>query len=127
MFKELTHAFRYEMVEYAFSSDNYTKSLQYAIQLLQHNPSDPYLVTQAGKIFNGLFSAQKEHRLSKVTDLPAPFFEPNYNLLLQFIQNLYREDYAAIGYYFLKQFALQMEKYSPFKETYDTSISISKQ
>ncbi|MEO9003497.1 MAG: M48 family metalloprotease [Ginsengibacter sp.] len=126
MFKELTHTFRYEMVEYAFSSGNYTKSLQYAIQLLQHNPSDPYLIAQTGKIFNGLYSAQKDHTLSKVTDLPAPFFGPGYNLLLQFIQNLYREDYAAISYYFLKQYALQMGNYAPFKDAYNTSISILK-
>ena len=127
MFEELISTFRYEMVEYAFVSDNYTKSLQYTLQLLQHDPSDPYLVTQIGKIFNGFYNAQKGHTLSKVTDLPAPFFEPNYNLLLQFIQNLFLEDYAAVGYHFLKQYAPQMEKYAPFKNTYNISTSILKQ
>lgn len=126
MFEELINTFRYEMVEYAFVSDNYTKSLQYTLQLLQHDSADPYLVTQIGKIFNGLYSAQKSHTLGKVTDLPAPFYEPNYNLLLQFIQNLFLEDYAAVGYYFLKQYAPQMEKYAPFKSIYHTSASILK-
>jgi Zn-dependent protease with chaperone function len=126
MFEELISTFRYEMVEYAFVSDNYTKSLQYTLQLLQHGPSDPYLVTQIGKIFNGLYNAQKSHTLGKVTDLPSPFYEPNYNLLLQFIQNLFLEDYAAIGYYFLKPYAPQMGNYAPFKNTYNTTISILK-
>jgi Zn-dependent protease with chaperone function len=126
-FNELKNTFRYEVVEYAFISDDYTKSLQYTIELLQDHPSDPYLVTQTGKIFNGFYAAQKNHTLGKVSTLPAPYFEPNYNLLLQFIQNLFIEDYAAISYNFLKQYSPQMEKYSEFKKTYNTSIELSKQ
>lgn len=58
-FNELKNTLRYEIVEYAFTSDNYTKSLQYTIKLLQDHPSDPYLVTQTGKIFNGFYNAQR--------------------------------------------------------------------
>ena len=126
-FKALANTFRYEVIEYAFASDNYTKSLQYTLELLQSNFSDPYLITQVGKIFNSLYDAQKNHKLSKVTELPAPFFEPNYNLLLQFVQNLFREDYAAISYHFLNQYASQIKNYPPFKSAYQTSIQISKQ
>ena len=126
-FNELKNTFRYEMIEYAFLSDNYTKSLQYTIDLLQDHPSDPYLVTQAGKILNGFYNAQKNHTLGKITELPAPFYEPNYNLLLQFIQNLFVEDYAAISYYFLKQYSPEMETYLPYKNAYHTSIQLVKQ
>jgi arsenate reductase-like glutaredoxin family protein len=126
-FEELKNIFRYEVIEYDFTSDNYTKSLQHSIELLQANPSDPYLINQIGKIFNGFFDAQKNHTLGKVTELPAPYFESNYNLLLQFVQNLFLEDYASIGYYFLKQYAPQMEDYAPFKSTYNKSNQILKQ
>ncbi|MEO5648419.1 MAG: hypothetical protein ABIR03_00690, partial [Ginsengibacter sp.] len=126
-FRELAHTFRYEIVEYAFASDNYTKSLQYAMELLQENSSDPYLITHVGKIFNGFYDAQKKHTLGKVSELPAPFFASNYNLLLQFVQNLFLEDYAAISYHFLNQYASQIENYPPFKSAYQTSIQISKQ
>lgn len=126
-FRALINTFRYEIIEYTFASDNYTKSLQYAMELWQSHPSDPYLVTQIGKIFNGFYNAQKNHMLGKVSELPAPFFASNYNLLLQFVQNLFREDYAAISYRFLKQYASQMENYPLFKSAYQTSIQISKQ
>jgi hypothetical protein len=126
-FDELRNVFRYEIIEYDFTSDNYTKSLQHAIELLQAHPSDPYLVTQIGKIFNGFYDAQKNHTLSKVSELPAPYFESNYNFLLQFIQNLFIEDYAGISYYFLKYYSPQMQNYPAFKTTYNKSIQISKQ
>ena len=126
-FDALKNIFRYEIIEYDFSSDNYTKSLQHAIELLQVNPSDPYLVAQIGKIFNEFYEAQKSHTLGKVTELPAPYWESNYNLLLQFVQNLFLEDYAGIGYNFLKQYAPQMESYPAFKSVYNKSIQILKQ
>ncbi len=126
-FEELKNIFRYEVIEYDFTSDNYTKSLQHTIELLQANPSDPYLVSQIGKILNGFFDAQKNHTLGKITELPAPYFEPNYNLLLQFVQNLFLEDYAAISYYFLKQYTPQMDIYPPFKSAFNKSIQIVKQ
>ncbi len=126
-FDELRNVFRYEIIEYDFTSDNYTKSLQHAIELLQAYPADPYLVTQIGKIFNGFYDAQKNHTLGKIAELPAPYFESNYNLLLQFVQNLFMEDYAGISYYFLKKYAPQMQNYAAFKTTYNKSIQISKQ
>lgn len=126
-FDNFKNIFRYEIIEYDFTSDNYTKSLQHSIELLQVNPSDPYLVSQIGKIFNGFFDAQKNHTLGKITELPAPYFESNYNLLLQFVQNLFIEDYAAISYYFLKQYAPQMDNYPAFKNNYNKSIQIVKQ
>lgn len=126
-FDELKKTFSYEIAEYAFVSGNYTKSLQYTMELLNCNPADPYLVTQIGKILIGFYTAQKNHTLGKVTELPAPFFDPQYNLLLQFVQNLFVEDYAAIAYYFLKPYASQMQEYVAFKNIYNQSIQIVKQ
>lgn len=126
-FDELRKIFSYEIIEYAFLSDDYTKSLQYTMDLLSSNPSDPYLVTQIGKIFIGFYKAQKNHTLGKVSVLPAPFFDPQYNLLLQFVQNLYVEDYATVAYYFLKPYAPQMQDYFAFKNIYNQSIQIVKQ
>ena len=122
-FREFSHRFRYEIIEHYFTADNYTKSLLHTIELLKEYPADPYLVTQVGKIFNGLYEAQTKHTLSKFTELPAPYFEPNYNLLLQFVQNLYKEDLAAISYHFLKQYADQLQNYPAFKKTYQTSLT----
>lgn len=126
-FDELRNLFRYEVVQYAFSDGDYTKSLYYTLELLQAHPSDPYLVSQVGNILNACYKAQKAHKLSKFIALPNPGYGSNYNLLLQFIQNLYLEDYAAISYHYLQQFHPQLEKYEPFNVAYRESILITKE
>ena len=127
LFAELKNTFRYEIIGYAFASDNYTRSLLYCLELLQERPADPYLVAQTGKIFNSCYSAQKAHILDRYIDLPAPGYSPGYNLLLQFIQNLYNEDYAGISYHFLKRFVPDLNNYEPFKNAYNTSSQIVKE
>ncbi|HUS01621.1 MAG TPA: M48 family metallopeptidase [Chitinophagaceae bacterium] len=125
-FEELRHTAQYEIIEYAYSSNNYTASLYHTLKLLQTNPGDAYLITQVGRIFNGFYSAQKEHTLGKFIRLPSPYFPPNYNALLQFIQNLYLQDFAQLSYTFLKPYQQQLDNYPPFKLAYNTSIQITK-
>ena len=125
-FTSLRNAFHYEAIEYAYLSGNYTESLFLTLELLQTNPNDEYLVAQVGRLLNGLYNAQKSHTLSKITDLPAPGYPPNYNLLLQFIQNLYLEDLAAISHYYLKQYRPQMDRYLPFRNAYEESEKLLK-
>jgi predicted Zn-dependent protease len=126
-FEKLKNIFRYETVEYAYVSDNYTRSLFLTLELLQANTMDAYLVTQVGRILNGIYSAQKAHTLSRVADLPSPDYRSNYNLLLQFIQNLYLENIAAINYHYLSAYHPQMDYYGPFKEAYNQSSRIVQQ
>ncbi len=123
-FESLKKTFRYEIIEYAFASDDYSESLYYTLQLMQGNPSDPYLVAQTGRILNGVYAAQKTHTLSKVVDLPSPGTPPHYNLLLQFIQNLYLENIASINYNYLSQYHPQLDDYQPFKTAYNQSAQI---
>jgi hypothetical protein len=40
---------------------------------------------------------------------------------LQFTQNLYIEDIAAIGYYFLKPYSSTLSGYELFNKTFNTS------
>ncbi len=121
------NTFQYEIVEYAFTSKNYTKSLQYTIELLQSHPSDPYLIVQTGKIFNGFYVAQKSHTLGKIIDLPSPYFEKSYNELLQFVQNLYLENFLSINYFFLRQYETSLSFYKEFKNNYDKCLQLRKQ
>jgi hypothetical protein len=76
---------------------------------------------------NGLYNAQKSHTVSKLASLPSPYYPSNYNLLLQFIQSLYKEDFASISYHFLNQFNAQLHYYPPFKNEYETSMQIAQQ
>jgi hypothetical protein len=117
-FDELQTVFNYEIVEYAYQSGNYTRSLYYALELLQQHPADPYLVTQVGRILNAMNEAHHNHTFGKFTELPSPYQPKQYNYLLQFIQNISREEYAALSYHFLKQFSQTFDQYEPFKNAF---------
>ena len=126
-FASLQRIFRYETIEYAFVTKEYTESLYDAMELLQKNPGDAYLIAQIGRLMNGLYVAQKGHTLSKVAALPSPEYSPSYNLLLQFVQNLYLEDMAAINYHYLNQYHPQLDHYALFRSAYDQSVRINQQ
>ncbi len=120
-FERYKELFRYEVIDYAFTSGNYTRSLYYTVEMLLKQPDDPYLVVQTGRLFNGFFEAQNNKILGKVTELPAPAFPPQYNLLLQFIQNLYKEEYAGIGYFFLNRYKDQLGTDPAFQKIFEKS------
>lgn len=125
LFRFYTRLFQYEVVEYAYSSDNYGKSLFYTLELLQQMPNDPYLIANTGRLLNGIYFAQKGHHLNDYVDLPAPAYPPYYNDLLQFVQNLYPENIASINYQFLEHFRNKLKDYPPFMEAYRTSSQIA--
>ncbi|HXB32085.1 MAG TPA: M48 family metalloprotease [Puia sp.] len=115
-FRQLQERCRYEVIEYAYVSDEYTESLWLALELLQRRPTDGYAAAQVGKVLNALYQAQKGHTLGKVVDLPAPYYPENYNSLLQFVQNLYLADLASISYYFLKARYPELNQYGAFRK-----------
>jgi Zn-dependent protease with chaperone function len=120
-FALLKHRFAYEIAAYSYEAQNYTRSLYYTLELFQAHPDDPYLITLTGKILNAMYAAQKQHTLSKVTDLPSPYQTESYNQLLQFVQNLYRDDLAFLAYYFLKHKETFCAAYEPFQAVYELS------
>jgi hypothetical protein len=124
-FRHLAKLFRYEIIDYAYSSGNYSRSLYYTMEFIREKPSDPYLVSNTGRLLNAIYFAQKEHRLSKFVDLPAPAYAPHYNQLLQFVQNLYLENIASISYHYLDRFQQKLNDYQPFKDAYNASIQIA--
>ena len=127
VFVRLGERFRYEVIEYAFASDHYTKSLFLTLQLMKDRNRDPYLVSQTGKLLLGMYRAQKAHTLSKVADLPSPYYPENYNLLLQWVQNLYLEDLAAINYYYLIRYHPEMDPYPAFKVSFTEAEKLMNQ
>jgi predicted Zn-dependent protease len=126
-FDTLKTTFQYEIAAYAYASDNYTRSLYYTIALLQERPADAWLITQVGKILNSCYTAQKAHTLGKKVELPSPSLSPDYNQVLQFIQNLYLEEFAFISYHYLHQYSAQLNHYPDFTKEYNTSSQLIKQ
>lgn len=103
LFNQLKSSFDYEIIEYYFKANNISKSLFYAMEMLQSFPDDAYLHAMVGKCLNGLYNNQKAHTLGLVTDLPNPNFDVEYNQLLYFIQNLRLQEIAALSYFYLAQ------------------------
>jgi Zn-dependent protease with chaperone function len=127
-FRQLRERSRYEVIEYAYASDEYTKSIWLALELMQQRPADAYAVAQVGRVLNGLYRAQKTHTLGKVVDLPAPDYPENYNSLLQFVQNLYLGDLASISYYFLRPHHPELDGYALFKKAFvDSAMNKAEQ
>jgi Zn-dependent protease with chaperone function len=103
-FHEWQQLFRYEAIEYCYTSKSISKALFYALQMIQQTPEDLYLQTMIGKCLNECYTAQKDHVLNRIAELPNPAYDEQYNQLLRFIQNVRLVDFAAISYYYLQQF-----------------------
>jgi hypothetical protein len=119
LFNQLQSDFRYEVVEFEFNSKNYSRSLFFSLQLLDEHQNDLYLVTMIGKSLNSILEAYKAHQLSKVTDLPAPGNSAKYNVLCQFIQNLYPENIANISYQFMLKHRSGMSESTEFTNAFN--------
>ena len=100
-FKQLVHEFDYEIIDYLYRSDDVSRSLFFTLQMLETQPDNAYLITNTGRCINKLFSAQKNHILAKVVDMPSPYADKSYNTLLEFIQRVRLTDLGAFSYYFL--------------------------
>lgn len=100
-FKQLQDIFDYEIIEHCYNKNDVSKSFYYTLQMLHYKPQDPYLVANTGRCLNKLYQSQKDHVLNRFVDLPSPWNEQKYNKLLQFIQKVRLNDFAAFSYYFL--------------------------
>lgn len=100
-FKQLQHDFDFEIIDYLYRSDDVSRSLHFTLQMLETQPGNGYLITNTGRCINKLFTAQKNHTLASVADMPSPYIDKSYNSLLEFIQRVRLTDLGAFSYYFL--------------------------
>ena len=107
-FNAFKNSFKFEVVEFCFVSKRISRCLYYALELLETNPDNAYLVTIIGKCFNEMYINQKEHTLNRVVDLPSPYADKNYDVLTQFIQNISLNNMASLGFYFLNSYKTKM-------------------
>lgn len=100
-FTHLQQRLRNEIIDFALNSEKTSLGLFYAIELLDAGSQDIFIATAISKAFNQLYTAQKNHVLGRVVDLPNPqLFSKAYNELLYFIQHASLTDLASINYYF---------------------------
>ena len=118
-FNELRQRFRYEIIEFCFTSKRVSHALFYAMEFLKDAPGDPYLVNMIGKCFASFYENQKTHTLNQVVDLPSPYFDKNYNSLLEFLQNIRIDDMSAIAYYFMQSYQATLGSNEDFTKVFN--------
>ncbi len=92
----------FELARGYYHFDDIGHCLAESILRHQEYPKNSYFVGIVGMCLNRLHNAQKVHELGKYTAMPDEELPPQYNLTLNFIQNLKLSELAKIGYYFLK-------------------------
>lgn len=123
-FDSLVNSFDYEMIQYCYESDNIGRALYYALQLFYTNKQHAYLATMIGKCLNRIYTAQKEHTLSKIVDLDEGGGEEEYNEYSRFLQALKLPDIASLSYHFMKHHYPQFQTDKDFKTGYNNSHNL---
>jgi Zn-dependent protease with chaperone function len=123
LFNKYSRDFDFEILDYCYRSNNLSRCLYFALEILSVEPGNLYAITKAGNCLNQFYINQKKHELNKITDLPGPFYDKKYNTLLRFIQNIRLADIASIAYYFM----LQYETKFSADEDFLNAVIISKE
>jgi hypothetical protein len=123
LFLKLKNEFDFEILRYCFKSSQVSKCLYFSLQILHSLPDDPLLHAFTGKCLNQLYTAQKNHELGKITDLPGAGEGEKYDTLLNFIQNIRLQELAAVAYYFLLQ---DQQRFSG-NEEFTAALIVSKE
>lgn len=114
-FESFSKSFKLEVIESAYQNNNHAAALFYAFKVLDSTQIQPFIVVKIGKIFKDFYTYQQRHELGNIALMPSPQYPKDFNLLLQFIQNIELEDYKKIGYYFLKSFQHQLATNSSYQ------------
>ena len=103
LFEQRKLRFDYEILDYTANHNFVSYSIYYSMQIQKALGENVYLITNQGTCLNKMYTAQLNHQLSKIVDMPSSDNEEKYNDFLQFIQKLRLADIGAFSYYYLRQ------------------------
>ncbi len=115
----------YETINYYYNNTQYSRSIYYCLELLSRKPSDAFALITLGKAMNNIYEAQQNHSLNKVADLPSPYYSSNYNMVLQFIQNLRLNEIAMTNYFFLRNYATALSGSKAYESVFSKSRQLA--
>ena len=114
-FDLLKRAFDFQVLESSFAANKVSTCLYTALQMHKAYPTNSYVNGVIGKCLSRIYTAQKQHELGKIIELPNEAFDEEYNKLLHLLQNIRLSELAAINYYF-------MEAYTPSGKQSETFL-----
>lgn len=121
-FERLNRDLKFEIIQFCFEADWVSRCLYQTLEMLENEPDNIYLVTMVGKCFNAFYSNQKNHTLNRIVQLPSPYFDKNYDILLQFIQNISLGTIAALNYHFLNKYKPAMNGHAGFDKELNIAL-----
>lgn len=101
VFLRMKKVAQYEALLGSFDANRVDLCLFHTLGQLQEAPQDPFLNALAGRCFNRLYAAQKEHVFSRYVSQPNIEYDAGYKQWLQFLNKLRLRELAGIGYHFL--------------------------
>jgi len=106
-FTLLQQQFREETIRWCLGRNRVSKALFLALQMYSSQGATAFNTAVIGDCMNRLYTHQQEHTLGKITDLPSPSFENQYNRLLEFLEKLSLEEMRQLTYHFLRRYEQQ--------------------
>jgi len=113
-FHSLKRSFDFQVLESSFAANKVSTCLYTALQMHKADPSNSYVNGMIGKCLARIYTAQKQHELGKIIELPNAAFDEEYNKLLHLLQNIRLSDLAAINYYFMEAHTLSGKQSETF-------------
>ena len=123
-FMKLKSQFDIEIVSYCYKAGLISRCLYLSLEMLPFYKGDTLVYSFIAGCLNQCYLYQKQHELTKITDLPAPYFDKKYDSLLHFIQNLRLPEWAALSYYFALQYQTRFKTNEEFLNSLITSKEI---
>jgi Zn-dependent protease with chaperone function len=103
-----------ETVNSMFLRSNMGRMMFYAYHCAMEYPENLFSRVFLSFGFSRLNRLQKAHKVNTEFPLPVNSYEVNYNKMLNFLNNLNREETASLGYYLLRPVDEPMKKYEDY-------------
>jgi hypothetical protein len=81
-----------------------------------------YYIATINRCLKLFYLAQKNHKLNSIAMLPSPQYQASFNTVLQFIQNLYLDDFKEINNKFAANQIAKHQQEISFVKTIQQSI-----
>ncbi len=92
-----------EYIDAWIKNDNYGMAFFHALKNLEADPENLFLKHRLGKILFKIYVAQENHELSRFVSKPNTQYEEEYNIALEFIENIRLSELAELAFYFMKK------------------------
>lgn len=109
-----------EYIDAWIKKENYGQAFFHTMKHLESDPDNLFLKHRMGKILFQLYVSQENHELSKYVSKPNSKYEEEYNIALEFIENIRLSELADLAFYFM-----QKQEHIHDEETYYYKIFFS--